>query len=117
MEKGQMRVEVNISLSPSTSSGQMPTAFGTKGEVKNINSIKFAADAVDYEIKRQAELLEVGEKVKQETRGWDEKKRETYLMRTKEEAQDYRYFPEPDLPSLHFEDADIEGIKSQLPEL
>ena len=122
MEKGQMRVEVNISLSEIlTSTSQKSKVksqkLGTKVEVKNINSIKFAADAVDYEIKRQAELLEVGEKVKQETRGWDEKKRETYLMRTKEEAQDYRYFPEPDLPSLHFEDADIEGIKSQLPEL
>ncbi|HXK40712.1 MAG TPA: Asp-tRNA(Asn)/Glu-tRNA(Gln) amidotransferase subunit GatB [Candidatus Paceibacterota bacterium] len=117
MEKGQMRVEVNISLSPSTSSGQMPTAFGTKVEVKNINSIKFAADAIDYEIKRQTELLEAGEKIKQETRGWDEKKRETYLMRTKEEAQDYRYFPEPDLPPIHFEDTDVEDIGSRLPEL
>ncbi|MBI2674800.1 MAG: Asp-tRNA(Asn)/Glu-tRNA(Gln) amidotransferase subunit GatB [Candidatus Yanofskybacteria bacterium] len=131
MEKGQMRVEVNISLmdvsgeklevSKDNSHLSPPTPhvskLGTKVEVKNINSIKFAADAVDYEIRRQTELLEAGEKVKQETRGWDEKKGETYLMRSKEEAQDYRYFPEPDLPPLHFEDADIEDIKSQLPEL
>ncbi|OGN22540.1 MAG: glutaminyl-tRNA synthase (glutamine-hydrolyzing) subunit B [Candidatus Yanofskybacteria bacterium RIFCSPLOWO2_01_FULL_42_49] len=123
MEKGQMRVEVNISLRPELPisnppvGGQLPNKLGTKVEVKNINSIKFAADAVNYEIKRQTELLEAGEKVKQETRGWDEKKGETYLMRTKEEAQDYRYFPEPDLPPLHFEDVDIEDIKSRLPEL
>ena len=80
MEKGQMRVEVNISLRPELPisnppvGGQLPNKLGTKVEVKNINSIKFAADAVNYEIKRQTELLEAGEKVKQETRGWDEKK-------------------------------------------
>lgn len=127
MEKGQMRVEVNISLSPSTStssqdsvpmgSGRAPSLLGTKVEVKNINSIKFAADAVDYEIKRQTELLEAKEKVKQETRGWDENKKATFSQRSKEETQDYRYFPEPDLPPLHFEGSDIEEIKSRLPEL
>jgi len=91
--------------------------LGTKVEVKNINSIKFAANAVDYEIKRQTELLDTGEKIRHETRGWDDKKGETYLMRTKEEAQDYRYFPEPDIPPLHFEDVDVEDIASRLPEL
>src|SRR3989338_5489907 len=90
MEKGQMRVEVNISLRDKRQ--ETRDKLGTNVEVKNINSIKFAADAVDYEINRQKELLESGEKVRQETRGWDEKKGETYLMRTKEEAQDYRYF-------------------------
>jgi len=117
MEKGEMRVEVNISLSSSTGSGQMPTVFGTKVEVKNINSIKFASDAVDYEIKRQTQLLEAGEKIKQETRGWDENKKQTFSQRSKEEAHDYRYFPEPDLPPLKFTTTEIEEIKHQLPEL
>ena len=111
MEKGQMRIEVNISLTNSNGS------WGTKVEVKNINSIKFAADAVDYEIKRQAELLETGEKIKQETRGWDEFKKQTFSQRSKEEAHDYRYFPEPDLPPLHFDKKDIEEMRIELLEL
>ena len=94
MEKGQMRVEVNISLTNSDGT------WGTKVEIKNINSVKFAADAVDYEIKRQSELLDSGEKIKQETRGWDEFKKQSFSQRSKEEAHDYRYFPEPDLPPL-----------------
>ena len=126
MEKGQMRVEVNISLSSSTNSGQMPTAFGTKVEIKNLNSVKFAADAVDYEIKRQTELLEAGQKIVQETRGWDEKKGATFSQRSKEEAHDYRYFPEPDLPLLLIRDKRqetrdngifIDEIKTLIPEL
>lgn len=111
MEKGQMRVEVNISLTNPNGS------WGTKVEVKNINSVKFASDAVDYEIKRQAEILETGEKIKQETRGWDENKKATVSQRSKEEAHDYRYFPEPDLPPLHFDKKDIEEIRSELLEL
>ncbi|MDP3696913.1 MAG: Asp-tRNA(Asn)/Glu-tRNA(Gln) amidotransferase subunit GatB [Candidatus Taylorbacteria bacterium] len=118
MEKGQMRVEVNISLSevgPSTSLGT--SKLGTKVEIKNINSVKFAVDAVDYEIKRQTELLEAGEKVKQETRGWDEFKKQSFSQRSKEEAHDYRYFPEPDLPPLHFDKKYIEEVRLELLEL
>lgn len=111
MEKGQMRIEVNISLT------NFDGSWGTKVEVKNINSIKFAADAVDYEIKRQTELLEAGEKVKQETRGWDEFKKQTFSQRSKEEAHDYRYFPEPDLPPLYFDRKDIEKMRLELFEL
>ncbi len=111
MEKGQMRVEVNISLTNPDGS------WGTKVEIKNLNSIKFAADAVDYEIKRQAEKLDAGEKIIQETRGWDENKKATFSQRSKEEAHDYRYFPEPDLPPLHFEDAEIAELKDELLEL
>ncbi|OGN07877.1 MAG: glutaminyl-tRNA synthase (glutamine-hydrolyzing) subunit B [Candidatus Yanofskybacteria bacterium RIFCSPHIGHO2_01_FULL_45_42] len=110
MEKGQMRVEVNISVSKTDK-------LGTKVEVKNINSIKAAAAAADYETKRQIELLEAGEKIVQETRGWDDKKLITISQRTKEGSSDYRYFPEPDLPPLKFNEPDIEEIKSKLPEL
>ncbi len=112
MEKGEMRVEVNISLRP-----EGAKEFGTKVEVKNINSFKFAADAVDYEIKRQTETLERGEKIIQETRGWNEDKKMTVSQRSKEEAHDYRYFPEPDLPPMKFSEEYIEKIRGELPEL
>src|SRR3989344_582413 len=111
MEKGLMRVEVNISLTNADGS------YGTKVEIKNLNSIKAASDSVDYEIKRQTELLEAGEKVKQETRGWDDSKKATISQRSKEEAHDYRYLPEPDLPPLHFDESDIDALQSLLPEL
>ena len=111
MEKGQMRVEVNISLTGEDGK------WGTKVEIKNLNSIKFAADAVDYEIKRQTELLDKGEKIVQETRGWDENKKATFSQRSKEEAHDYRYFPEPDLPPLKFTDEEIDMIGTGMPEL
>jgi len=110
MEKGQMRVEVNISVSKNDK-------LGTKVEIKNLNSFKVVEKAVDFEIKRQEELLENKEKIVQETRGWHDKKEITFSQREKEEAHDYRYFPEPDLPAMHFEKDYIEKIKATLPEL
>jgi aspartyl-tRNA(Asn)/glutamyl-tRNA(Gln) amidotransferase subunit B len=119
MEKGQMRCEVNISLKPKNQK-----ELGTKVEVKNLNSFRAVERAIDYEIKRQIDLLDDGEKIIQETRGWDQVKEITYSQRSKEEAQDYRYFPEPDLPPLHLYSKtkegglfDLEQMKSQLPEL
>ena len=111
MEKGLMRVEVNISLTGDDGK------WGTKVEIKNLNSIKAASDSVDYEIKRQTGLLGAGEKVAQETRGWDDSKKATVSQRSKEEAHDYRYFPEPDLPPLKFTPAQIEVIREELLEL
>jgi aspartyl-tRNA(Asn)/glutamyl-tRNA(Gln) amidotransferase subunit B len=110
MEKGQMRVEVNISISKDNN-------LGTKVEIKNLNSFKSVEKSVDYEIKRQAEVLERGDKVIQETRGWDEKKEETVSQRMKEEAHDYRYFPEPDLPTIHLDKEFIQNAKLGTPEL
>jgi aspartyl-tRNA(Asn)/glutamyl-tRNA(Gln) amidotransferase subunit B len=110
MEKGQMRVEVNISLSDREE-------LGTKVEIKNLNSFRAVERGVDYEIKRQSEDLLRGEKIKQETRGWDDARGITVSQREKEEAHDYRYFPEPDLPPLHFLQEDIIKIKSEIPEL
>ncbi len=93
MEKGQMRVEANISISKTDT-------FGTKVEVKNLNSFRSVADAIQYEIARQEEVLESGGIVVQETRGWDDKNARTFSQRKKESANDYRYFPDPDLPKL-----------------
>ena len=112
MEKGQMRVEVNISIRP-----EGTEQWGTKVEVKNINSISAAAKAVDYEMKRQQEAIEAGEKIVQETRGWDDIHNKTVSQRIKEGSADYRYFPEPDLPPLKFTEEFIEEIRARLPEL
>jgi aspartyl-tRNA(Asn)/glutamyl-tRNA(Gln) amidotransferase subunit B len=112
MEKGQMRCEVNISLWE-PESGE----FGTKVEIKNLNSFKVVEKAIEYEIKRQAEILQSNGKVIQETRGWDENKAETFSQRVKEEAHDYRYFPEPDLPPLRQLSAVKEKLKIEMPEL
>ncbi|MDP3764175.1 MAG: Asp-tRNA(Asn)/Glu-tRNA(Gln) amidotransferase subunit GatB [bacterium] len=129
MEKGQLRIEVNISLSAiadlrgknisvSPRIDQRQSAFlGTKVEIKNLNSFRACERAIDYEIKRQAEVLDGGEKVAQETRGWDENKSETFLQRNKEESHDYRYFPEPDLPPVRLDKSQIEFIRQELPEL
>ena len=112
MQKGEMREEVNLSI-------KKPEAyeFGVKVEIKNINSTAYAAAAIDYEIKRQTELLESGGKVVQETRGWDEDQQKTFSQRLKEGSADYRYFPEPDLPPLRFNKNEIEEMRLGLPEL
>ena len=94
MEKGEMRVEANISMSAD------PKKFGTKVEVKNLNSFRAVERAINYELRRQEELLEKGESVVQETRGWNETKETTLSQRQKEDSHDYRYFPDPDLPKL-----------------
>lgn len=111
MERGLMRVEANVSISKD------PKKFGTKVEVKNLNSFRAVAGAIAYEIKRQEEVLESGGKVVQETRGWDDVKGETYTQRVKEEAHDYRYLPEPDLPPMAITADDLAVLKRELPEL
>jgi aspartyl-tRNA(Asn)/glutamyl-tRNA(Gln) amidotransferase subunit B len=110
MEKGQMRCEANISIS-------MDDRLGTKVEVKNLNSFKVVEKAIEYEIKRQAEVLDEGKEVIQETRGWDEGKMITFSQREKESAHDYRYFPEPDLPPLEIGEGFVEKLRDELPEL
>jgi len=106
MEKGEMRIEANVSLN-----------MGTRVELKNINSFRVVSQAIGYEIVRQKKLLERGEKVIQETRGWNAKNQKTWSQRSKEEAHDYRYFPEPDLPPLDLSEWDLENMKAELPEL
>jgi aspartyl-tRNA(Asn)/glutamyl-tRNA(Gln) amidotransferase subunit B len=110
MEKGQMRIEVNISL---RKGGKM----GTKVEIKNLNSYKSVEQGINYEIERQKKILEKGDAVIQETRGWSQKELKTVRQRTKEEAHDYKYFPEPDLPPLHVSQDCIKKIKSEIYEL
>ena len=122
MEKGQMRVEANISLVKNEkleikNSNLEKQNLGTKVEIKNLNSFKAVERAIEYEIRRQSKILEDGGEVIQETRGWDEKKGITFSQREKEEAHDYRYFPEPDLPPMEFNEDFISDLKNQLPEL
>jgi len=112
MEKGQMRCEANISIAKEGES-----ELGTKVEVKNLNSFRSVEKAIEYEIERQKEASEKGEKIVQETRGWDESKMRTYSQREKESAHDYRYFPEPDLPPLEISEDYVAKIKSEIPEL
>lgn len=112
MEMGQMRVEANISVSKD------PNVFGTKCEVKNLNSFRSVEEAIKYEVARHIDLIESGEKVIQETRGWDEVKLETFSQRKKENAHDYRYFPDPDLPKLYLSELfNNEELKKEIPEM
>ncbi len=111
MEEGTMRVDANVSLRASDGT------FGTRTEVKNMNSLRAVERALAYEAERQAEVLAGGGAVVQETRHWDERRQVTFASRTKEEAEDYRYFPEPDLPPIVVDEAWVEAVRAALPEL
>ena len=112
MDQGSLRVDVNISLMPYGSD-----TFGTRAELKNINSIKSIGRAIEYEIQRQSEILDKGGAVKQETRRYNENHDDTKALRSKEEAHDYRYFPEPDIPPVIFTDEELLKIKQSMPEM
>jgi aspartyl-tRNA(Asn)/glutamyl-tRNA(Gln) amidotransferase subunit B len=112
MQEGSFRCDANVSVRPV---GQ--AAFGTRAEIKNVNSFRYVERAINYEVERQIELIEGGGKVVQETRLYDPDKGETRSMRSKEEANDYRYFPDPDLLPLVIDDATIEAVRATLPEL
>jgi aspartyl-tRNA(Asn)/glutamyl-tRNA(Gln) amidotransferase subunit B len=112
MEKGSLRCDANISLRESGAK-----EFGTKAELKNMNSFKAVKDALNFEITRQAQALDNAERIIQETRLWDERSQQTFTMRTKEEAQDYRYFPEPDLPPFIISGIKVEEIRGDICEL
>ncbi len=112
MEQGSLRVDVNISIMP-----EGATELGTRAEIKNLNSVKAIGRAIEYEIKRQAEILDKGGKVVQETRRFNDNSGDTKSLRSKEEAHDYRYFPEPDIPPVYLSDEQIAEIKSLMPEM
>jgi len=112
MEEGSLRCDANVSVRP-----EGTLKFGTKVEIKNLNSFRFLQKALEYEVQRQIRLLESGERIVQETRLWDAEQNRTISMRSKEEAHDYRYFPEPDLVPLHITPEWVEKIRTSLPEL
>jgi aspartyl-tRNA(Asn)/glutamyl-tRNA(Gln) amidotransferase subunit B len=112
LEEGSFRCDANVSIRPV---GE--TKLGTRVELKNINSFRFVQKAIDHEVGRQCAVLDSGKSLTQETRGWDEKSGTTYPMRSKEEANDYRYFPEPDLPPIIVHEAAVEEVRRSIPEL
>ena len=112
MQEGSLRCDVNLSVRPLGGG-----ALGTRTETKNLNSFKAIARAIDYEARRQVELIGEGKRVVQETRRWDENKDATYAMRSKEDAQDYRYFPEPDIPPIELSQDYLDGLRGAQPEL
>jgi aspartyl-tRNA(Asn)/glutamyl-tRNA(Gln) amidotransferase subunit B len=112
MEQGSLRCDANVSIRPRGTS-----TLGTRAEIKNLNSFRFIEQAIEFEVLRQSDLVNRGEKVTQETRLWDAQAQQTRSMRSKEDADDYRYFPDPDLPPLHLEKSWIDGIAESLPEL
>ena len=112
MQEGSLRCDVNLSVRPADS-----RSLGTRTEMKNLNSFKAIARAIEYESQRQIELLEQGRPVVQETRRWDENKDATYAMRSKENAQDYRYFPEPDIPPLEISQEELDRYRADQPEM
>lgn len=112
MEQGSMRADVNVSVRPKGSD-----KLGTRTEMKNLNSFEHARKGIEYEVKRQVGILMKGGEIEQETRRFDEPTGKTFLMRSKEEANDYRYFPEPDLPPIHIDDDWIEEVRKSIPEM
>jgi aspartyl-tRNA(Asn)/glutamyl-tRNA(Gln) amidotransferase subunit B len=112
LQEGNFRCDANVSIRPKGAKG-----FGTRAEIKNVNSFRFVEKAIEYEVERQRQVILSGDKVIQETRLYDSQKNQTFSMRTKEEAEDYRYFPDPDLPPLVISQATVDAIKAALPEL
>ena len=112
MQKGVMRIEPNVSVRPAGT-----VAFGVRTEIKNLNSFRALERGIDYEVKRQIKILESGGQVRQETVGWDEERQVTFVQRVKEGEEDYRYFPEPDLPPLVIDNEWIERVRADMPEL
>ena len=112
MQEGSLRCDVNLSVRPAGSE-----ELGTRTEMKNLNSFKAIARAIEYEARRQVELIQEGKRVVQETRRWDENKDATFAMRSKENAQDYRYFPEPDIPPMELSQEYLEHVRAEIPEM
>ena len=120
LEKGEMRIEANISVSEHENPENNPDLFGELAEIKNLNSFRVVGAAIDYELQRQVEAIENGEEIVRETRGWDENKNSTFSQRKKENAADYRYFPDPDIPKYKLskvEEFSLENLKKEIPEL